>query len=256
MSDFQAFQADLFLLPYWDQQRRLANKKVRDLSSHSQELLDRIRLPAERVRNDDPCWVRTCYDPSSEDSWAQIQEYIDTKVGGPVTVYNDPALYNFGSNWEKTFLRAPQLLDNRCSFEEYEERVQEALEEAIEYDTTDPQRAEEEGYDLEEDENPWICFYSDYLFQLVIGYIYVVDKRTLASEGPDAGTVLIVWYDECGRAIRSYREKSMKAAEIANLGPSYLQDRAVWTQGEIGESYQWGAPLGPPYNENDREESG
>ena len=56
-----------------------------------------------------------------------------------------------------------------------------------------------------------------------MGHIYIVDEKTLASEGPDAGTVLIIWYDECGRAIRSYREKAMHAAEIANLDPCYLK---------------------------------
>ncbi|PYH33397.1 uncharacterized protein BO87DRAFT_407599 [Aspergillus neoniger CBS 115656] len=258
MSTFTAWQADLFLLkdlplsveaqreeifakyvalgvcgrePYRNQQRRLEKRSVRGLPVPSQELLARIRLPAERDLNEDPCWLRTCYDPSTEGLWARIQDYIDTKVGGPVTVFNDSSLYNFGSNWEKIFLR----------------NVQEALEEGIESDETDPHRAEESGYDPEEDGNPWICFYSEYLFRLAAGHIYVVDEKTLASEGADAGTVLIIWYDECGRAIRYYREKAMHAAEIANLDPCYLKERACWNNAEIGESYKWGAPLGPPY---------
>lgn len=223
---------------------------MRDLPSHSQELLDCIRIPAERDLNDDPCWLRTYYDPSSEDSWAQIQDYIDTKIGGRVTVYNDLSLYNFGSNWEKVFLRAPQLLDNTCLFEEYQEYIEEALEEGIEFESTDPQRAKEDDYDPVEDENPWICFYSEYLFRLTAGRIHIVDEKTLASKGPDAGTVLVMWYDECGRAIRYYREKSMHAAEIANLAPCYLKDYACWDNAEIGEYYEWGAPLGPPYGDN------
>lgn len=220
------------------------------LSSHSRELLDRIRLPTERGKYEDPCWLRTCYDPSSENAWAQIQEYIDTKVVGPVTVYNDSSLYNFGSKWEKIFLRAPQLLDNSCLFEEYEEYVREALEEGLEDEATDVQRAEEGGYDPVEDENPWICFYAEYLFRLAVGQIYIVDEKTLASEGLDAGTILVVWYDECGRTIRYCREKSEHAAELANLNPCYIKDRALWYNAEIGESYEWGAPLGPPYGEN------
>ncbi|KAJ5150880.1 uncharacterized protein N7482_010132 [Penicillium canariense] len=241
--------------PYRNQKRRLEGRSIRDLPLYSQELLDRIRLPAERDLNDDPCWLRTYYDPSSEDSWGQIQDYIDTKIGGPVTVYNDSSLYNFGSNWEKIFLRAPQLLDNTCLFEEYEEYVEEALEEGIESESGDAQHAGENGYDPVEDENPWICFYSEYLFRLAAGHIYIVDEKTLASEGPDAGTVLVMWYDECGRAIRYYREEAMHAAEIANLAPCYLKDYACWDNAEIGESYEWGAPLGPPYGENRREAS-
>ncbi|PWY79955.1 hypothetical protein BO83DRAFT_355202 [Aspergillus eucalypticola CBS 122712] len=279
MSTFTAWQADLFLLEHWqkdlpesveaqreeifakyvalgvcgrepyrNQQRKLEKRSVRDLPVPSQELLNRIRLPAERYLNEDPCWLRTCYDPSTEGSWARIQDYIDTKVGGSVTVFNDSFLYNFGSSWEKIFLRVPQLLDNTCLFEEYEENVQEALEEGLESDETDPHRAEESGYDPEEDGNPWICFFSEYLFRLAAGHIHIVDEKTLASEGADAGTVLIIWYDECGRAIRYYREEAMHAAEIANLDPCYLKERACWNNAEIGESYKWGAPLGPPYS--------
>ncbi|KAF3392434.1 hypothetical protein F1880_008902 [Penicillium rolfsii] len=271
MSTFKTWQADLILLEHWqedsalpinaqrevifaeyvalgvrgrepyrNQQRRLGKRSVQALPVPSQELLDRIRLPAERDLNDNPCWLRTCYDPSTEGSWARIQDYIDNMVGGSVTVFNDSSLYNFGTNWEKIFLRVPQLLDNTCSFEEYKENVQEALEEGIESEEMDPQLAEESGYDPEEDCNPWICFYSEYLFCLVAGHIYIVDEKTLASEGPDAGTVLIVWYDECGRATRYYREEAMHAAEIANLSRCYLKDRACWDNAEIGESYEWG----------------
>ncbi|KAI2832820.1 hypothetical protein CBS133816_1100 [Aspergillus niger] len=256
MSTFTAWQADLFLLEHWqedsplsvDAQREEIFAKYVAPRVCSRELLDRIRLPAERGLNENPYWLRTCYGPSTEGSWARIQDYIDTKVVGPATVFNDSSLYNFGSNWEKIFLRVPQLLDNACLFEEYEENVQEALEEGIESEETDPQRAKESGYDPEEDGNPWVCFYSEYLFCLAAGHIYIVDEKTLASEGPDAGTVLIIWYDECGRAIRYHREKAMHAAEIANLNPCYLKERACWNNAEIGESYKWGAPLGPPYS--------
>ncbi|KAJ5191798.1 uncharacterized protein N7498_010783 [Penicillium cinerascens] len=240
MSNFRAWQVDLFLLEHWqedsslsvdahreeifakyvalgvrgrepyrNQQRRLEDRSARDLPQYSQELLDRIRLPAERDLNDDPCWLRTCYDPSSEDLWAQIQDYIDTKIVGP----------------------------------------------GIESESIDPQRDEENGYDPKEDENPWICFYSEYLFRLAAGRIHIVDEKTLASEGPDAGTVLVMWYDECGRAIRYYREKAMHAVEIANLETCYLKDYACWNNAEIGECYEWGEPLGPPYSENRGETS-
>lgn len=58
----------------------------------------------------------------------------------------------------------------------------------------------------------------------------------------------MIWFDECERAIRYYREEAHEAAEIAGLDPCYLKDHACWDNAEIGESFQWGAPLGPPYN--------
>ncbi|KAJ6024685.1 hypothetical protein N7540_005482 [Penicillium herquei] len=229
-------------VPYRNQQKQLG-----DLPAHSQELLDRIRLSAERALNDGPCWLRTCYDPSSEDAWTQIQDHIDTRILFPPTVYNDSSLYNFGSNWQKIFLRAPQLLDNKRSFEDYERDVKETLEEGINDERMDPQIAEESGYDPAEDLNPWPCFYSEYHFHLVVRYMHVVDERTLASEGPDAGTVLVIWFDECGRAIRYYRQEAKEAAQLTGLEPSQLKDLPPWDYAEIGESYQWGAPFGPPY---------
>ncbi|KAJ5701331.1 hypothetical protein N7488_008879 [Penicillium malachiteum] len=229
--------------PYRNQQR-----KIGDLPTHSQEFLDRIRLPAERSLNDGPCWIRTFYDPSSDDAWAQIQEYIDTSILLPPTVYNDLLLYNFGSNWEKIFLRAPQLLDNKSSVEDHEEYIKEALEEGIESENMDAEDAEEEGYDSEGDIDPWICFYSEYLFRLAVRRMHVVDKRTLASKGPDAGTVLVIWFDECGRVIRYYREEAREAVRVTDLDPCYAKDHPCWEYVEIGESYQWGAPLGPPYS--------
>ncbi|CAG8429201.1 unnamed protein product [Penicillium salamii] len=285
MSDLQVSQADLFLLsewqqnsslsvdaqreqifakwvalglhgrePYIDQQRKTTGRYVLGLPLHSQELLNRIRLPTERSLTDDPLWLRTCYEPSTEESWARIQSYLEHKFGGnPPPIFNSPSLYNFGSDWEKVFLRCPELLSNTQSAEEYDEYVNEALQEGIEDESEDAQHAEESGYDPVEDGLPWICFYSEYLWRLVAGRIHIVDAITLASDGRDAGKVLVMWFDQCGRAIRYSREELDEAGSIAGCFDYILRDRRCWQNAEIGGSYEWGAPLGPPYGENKRE---
>jgi hypothetical protein len=223
---------------------------VLSLPISSQELLDRVRQPSiERRLTDGPYWVRTCYEPSSESSWAAIQSHLERKYSEP-DICNDPSLYNFGSNWEQIFLRLPQLLDNRYSAKEYEEDAQECLQAGIEAEAFDRQVAEESGYDPVEDENPWTLFYSDYHMQLVINRIHIVDKTTLASEGPDAGKVLVVFVDQCGRAIRYSRLELKGAAEIAYLSNFMLKEYGCWANAQIGQSYEWRAPLGPPYGEN------
>ncbi|KAJ6118739.1 hypothetical protein N7471_013359 [Penicillium samsonianum] len=286
MSAFRAWQADLFLLeqwqedsslsidaqreqilakymtlgvrgrqPYREQQRRLKGRSVQGLPPHSQELLNRVRQPSfERQLVDGTYWLRTCYEPFSEDSWAEVQSHIEGKFGRPA-ICNDSSLYNFGSNWEKIFLRLPQLLDCTCPTEEYEEYVQEALQDGTEAASLDPQAADESGYDPEEDENPWPEFYSDYHMRLVAGRIHIVDATTLASEGSDAGTVLVLWFDQCGRAIRYSRESLEDALDIANVSDAMLNEYSCWANAQIGQSYEWGAPLGPPY-ENSGESSG
>lgn len=194
---------------------------------------------------DGPYWLRTCYEPFSEESWTEIQSHLEGKFRRP-PIYNDLSLYNFGSNWEKIFLRLPQLLDNTCSVEEYEEDAEEALQAGIEAESFDPQVAKESGYNPVEDENPWVNFYSDYHMQLVAGRIHIVDAITLAS-GPDIGTVLVVWFDQCGRAIRYSREELEDASDIANVSNIMLNEFGCWANAQIGQSYEWGAPLGPPY---------
>ena len=120
-------KANLLEYPYLDQQRRLKGRPLLGLPPHTQELLDRIRQPStKRLLANGPYWLCTYYESSSKDSWAKIQSHIKGKLGRP-TICNDFSLYNFGSNWAKTFLRLPQLLDNTCPAEDYEEDAQEAL---------------------------------------------------------------------------------------------------------------------------------
>lgn len=241
--------------PYFDQQRRLKGRSVLALPPHSQELLDRVRRPStERLLIDEVYWVRTCYESSSEEHWAEIQDHLNAKLGRPA-ICNDPSLYNFGSNWENIFLHLPQLLDNYYSAEEYENDTQEALQAAIEAEDMDAQIAEESGYDPEEDLNPWPSFYAQYHMRLVMGRLHILDATTFAREGRDAGTVLVVWFDECGRAIRYSRMGLNAASDIANLSDCMLDDYSCWAHAQIGESYEWGAPLGPPYGENGEETS-
>ncbi|KAJ5936895.1 hypothetical protein N7466_003345 [Penicillium verhagenii] len=279
MPQHRVWQADLFLLEHWEedsplsidaqreeifakfvalerrdrepyrkQLEKLRRESSGNLPKNCQELLDRVRLPAERQMQD-LNWVRTCYDPSLEESWAQIQNTIENTVMGESKVFNDPSLYDFGSDWEKIFLRAPQLLESHESIEDHEEYLQEALDYAIDAESGGADLAEDARALDSEDEDPWISFYSEYMFQLAQGRIYIVDRKTLSSKGRNAGKVIVVWFDECGRTIRYFREKVMDAAEFASLDPCYLKEYPCWEYAEIGESYDWGTPLGPPYGE-------
>ena len=60
--------------------------------------------------------------------------------------------------------------------------------------------------------------------RLGIGRIHVVDATTFTSDGPDAGTVLIVWVDQGGRAIRYSRVELEDALDIANVSNSMLNE--------------------------------
>ncbi|KAL4745603.1 hypothetical protein BDW72DRAFT_211157 [Aspergillus terricola var. indicus] len=261
MANFRISSADIFLLDRWQEDSPLPidvqreqilaeyvaygvsgrepyrnRDQDRQLSEQERELLDRVRQPsAERLPVGTGPWLRTCYGPSTEAAWSAILVELEGSISN-ARIYNDASLYDFESHWEKIFLRVPQLLEYRYPLSEYEDETQEALSEAIEDHGLDPEKARESGYDPDEDANPWPISYSNYHMLLAMGRIHVVDATTLASEGRDAGKVLIVWFDECGRTIRYVREVLDEA-------------HGCWVTAKIGTSYQWGQPQGPPYSE-------
>lgn len=197
-------------------------------------LLDRVRQPAaERFREGVP-WLRTCYEPSTEAAFSSIVSRLEYQFGGQIIILNDPALYNFGPDWHKIFLRIPQLVEHWDSAEGYHERLQEALREESDLD--------EEWEDYSEDEDDYIMYY----WAVVNGRIHIVDKTTLATEGRNAGKVRIVWYDDCGRVVRSYRAEVEEAADITVVDNYILNEHGCWLNGKVGKEYKWGAPLGPP----------
>lgn len=210
----------------------------------------RVRQPtAERLPLVEVVWLRTCYQPSSEAAFSAITTHLQDKLR-KVTVLNDASLYDFGPNWERIFLRMPQLLETSESADEFEESVQEALEGGIEAEAGDPELAEQDGYDPDEDGLPWPVFYSPYHMALVMKRIHILDTKTLTSEGRNAGKVLVIWYDERGRTVRSSREALNSASDIAVLDNCILEEYECWMNAKIGKDYQWGAPLGPPYGED------
>ncbi|KAL4958972.1 uncharacterized protein BDV14DRAFT_185652 [Aspergillus stella-maris] len=228
------------------------------LTPHEHEILNHARQPlAERKISDSTPWLRTYYASSPEASitWENIQEEAASKTIGQPIFYDDESLYNFGKEWSRIFMRAPQLLQYRGSVDEREEDIATSLNEAIEGQNLDPERAKEEGYDPDEDTCPWPTFYNNYHLYLVIRRLNVVDEVTLSPvlkrEGrKDAGKVKVVWFDECGRTVRYSRESVLQAAECVNLSNGEMDDYGCWVNARIGREYLWGESLGPPYGVN------
>ncbi|KAL4793376.1 hypothetical protein BDV19DRAFT_229350 [Aspergillus venezuelensis] len=63
----------------------------------------------------------------------------------------------------------------------------------------------------------------------------------------DAGKVMVVWFDECGRIVRYSRESVLEVAECVNLSKGKMDDYGCWVNGRIGREYLWEESLGPPY---------
>ncbi|KAJ5701323.1 hypothetical protein N7488_008871 [Penicillium malachiteum] len=141
------------------------------------------------------------------------------------------------------------ILETGQSLAKYEEATQLALSEAAQFEADTHRRADdsrEPADDLERDSQ--ISF--DYHQKRSLNRIHIVDATTLASDGPDAGKVLIVFFDEFGQNVRYAREEADEAVENTALTNAHLDDHACWANANIGELYQRGHPLGPPYSEN------
>jgi hypothetical protein len=151
---------------------------------------------------------------------------LKRQLGRKVIILDDRALYNFGADWHRVFLRIPQLLAFQASAEEYHEDLQEALRGATE--------SNEEGEDYSENEHD----YTVYHWALVVGRIHIVDRTTLATEGRNAGKVHIVFYDECGRVVRSYRLEVAEASDITCVDDCIRDEHPCWVHGRIGKDYK------------------
>ncbi|KAJ5719735.1 hypothetical protein N7493_007313 [Penicillium malachiteum] len=276
------YQSDLFLLERWEEdsplsmeaqreqifseflqlgvrgrepyriQKRNAGSYVNDLPAHSQELLQRVRQPniGRDIVNDQLIlWLRTYYADDSEPAWDTIYEEEMTRFLEEDMICNDESLYNFGPNWERIFLLKPEILETGQSLAKYEEVTQLALSEAAQFEADAHSSAEDSrdpADDLELDSQ--ISF--DYHQKKSLNRIHIVDATTLASDGPDAGKVLIVFFDEFGQTVRYAREEADEAVENTALTNAHLDDHACWANAKIGELYQRGHPLGPPYSGN------
>ncbi|KAJ6024673.1 hypothetical protein N7540_005470 [Penicillium herquei] len=279
------YQSDLFLLERWQEDSPLSTEAQRQqifseflqlgvrgrepyriqkeqnrlsyvdaLPAHRQELLQRVRQPniGRNIVNDQLIlWLRTCYGEDSEPAWSTIYDEEMSRLLEEDMICNDESLYNFGPNWERIFLLRPEILETGLSFVEYEEATKLALSEGVEIETeaNSPQGAEVSRDPVEAlDMDLQISF--SYHRKRSLNRIHIVDATTLASEGPDAGKVLIVFFDEFGQTVRYAREEAFESVENTVLINACLEDHACWDCANIGELYQRGHPLGPPYSEN------
>ena len=220
------------------------------LPAHSRELLKRVRQPNNRRATlGDIYWLRTSYGQDLEPAWNTIYDTEMSRLLEEDSICNDKSLYNFGPNWERIFLIKPELLETDLTAEEYEEATQLGLREGIELKADSPQRAEN-GRDPVDDIDLDLQVSFSYHQAISLNRIHIVDATTLASEGSDAGKVLIVFFDEFGRTVRYAREEPFESVEMTALTNAYLDDHACWACANIGELYRRGQLLGPPYNEN------
>jgi hypothetical protein len=206
-----------------------------------------VRSTAERMASR-IIWLRTCYfdkdghttDEAHENLFKRSDFFYNPELfQGSTVCFDDATRYNYGpGGWQKIFTRVPQLVDNHHPPEEIEMRKAEALEEAH-YAEDNPSL----NRYSEADESDWTLNYSDFHWSSVIGVIFVVDEEAIETE-----EVLLAWYDDCGRVVRSCRVKD--TAMLLGLLVQDGSELSCWEDGEIGDDYDLGGAFGPPSRES------
>lgn len=134
-------------------------------------------------------------------------------------------------------------------------KLQRAIAESLEAEAEDQRQLLEDGYDSEEDAMPWPVLYEPYLFAVTVGHLFIVDGKALSADGPDAGKLLVAWFDECGRVVSSTRQTGPEAWNTTGLiFGGYLREHSTWMNTDVGEEYEWDAPLRPPFDGSREEE--
>lgn len=211
-----------------------------------QDLLALVRTPAERKAND-IIWLRTCYfdkdgnttDEAHENLFKQSDFFYHPEFfEGSNVLFDDVTRYNYGPEWQKIFTRVPELVETDRPPEELEREKAEAIEEAH-YAEDHPS----ENMYSESDESDWELHWSGFHRSCVVGVMFVADKKAIKT-----GEVLLAWYDDCGRIVRSGRVKD--TSDVLYL---LMLDKIVsgpWECSEIGEDYDLGGAFGPQSRES------
>lgn len=214
---------------------------VSSLPEGDQSLLTSIRAPDEQNAYP-PIWLRTCYldDEAYKLLYDETRlQYHHTLWDEGFSVLDDHARFDFGREWQKIFSRVPQLVDSALTTEAYEKGKSEALEETNDF-----------GESPETDsDSDWTESYSSMHRASVVGYLWIADKKALSSR-----KVLLAWYDDCGRIVRSCRVSASDIDQVVHLlliGAAY--ETGLWSSASIGKEYDVDGAFGPPQSEDSGE---
>jgi hypothetical protein len=155
----------------------------------------------------------------------------------------------------------PEILQHlRLDPQQHKEKTREALESCVRDEQEEMKAVEEQGYDWEEDGPWWMGSYSRFHYTVKVGVIFIVDEEMLSTTPPAEGKVLVVWYDDMGRVVRSSRQSAYETWSTECLEETMggaITEHGQWTLAEPGDEYDWDASLGPPYSlEKEEDEDG
>lgn len=184
-------------------------------------------------------WLRTCYDEGTDEAHQKLLDVLDEELALEVkeNILDDVALYDYGDDWRRIFEVVPERLfgemlddaDMRDTPEKHETPIREAQRNLHIDEVADTDAFKQATARLH--------------YDAICNYLFVADKVAL-----DTGTVLIVFFDDCGRTVRQSRVQPEDCEQIAGAWFDCCIDEMEWfAEADMGPDYLPGGPCGPPY---------
>jgi hypothetical protein len=233
-------------------QEFLRNFKEQGLPRQSEwkDILLPLRSPSQRIlacpTGDDYglepfgiIWLRTHYE-NPDDAHAELLLDLNIEMGleQEENILDDEAVYAYGDNWSRIFEVIPERLFaithnvDRASLNaarEYDERIR-SLRSDIPAQTLDKVEFRSKLERLH--------------FWSTVNYLFIADEKAM-----ETGKVLVAFFDDRGRVVRSSRALPSFAEGLAGAwaeGEFYEMDE--FREADIGVDYRPGGLYGPPFN--------
>jgi hypothetical protein len=233
-------------------QSSLDNWRQQDLPPQAQweEILSPLRTPPQRslaspTSDDDGLdpfgiiWLRTHYEDSDDAHAELVQDLnIDMGIAREQNILDDVARYSYGDDWSRIFEVIPERLFAITS------DVSEALlNEAREYDAR-IQSLRNEMPARDTGENEFTMQLEKLHFWSTVNYMFVADKQAL-----ETGKVLVAFFDDRGRVVRTFRAAPYFAEELSGAwAEGEYNELDEFREAEIGVDYRPGGLCGPSFN--------
>lgn len=163
-------------------------------------------------------------------------------------MFQDADRYDYGTQWERIFTRAPEMLDSYGRTpEQYAATTKVALEQCVQAEEEERQAIEDEGGDWDEDGPWWMDLYSAYHYKAKVGLVFIADEATLSAVPSANGKALVVWYGDMGRVVRLTRlseEETWAAEGVEETMAGAIVEHDQWKRADPGVEYDLDRPLG------------
>lgn len=202
-------------------------------------------------------WLRTCYKEGTDAQHEAVVDRVDMYNAVDDRLLNDATLYDFGDHWERIFDYIPELVVDQSEDASYRARrlrdAEDAFRMAQAIFSGSPATAAigEEPMRLIESARRYLpaAEVQEHVLQVLQSSIHCACVKTYLivedEEALQTGQVLLLFLDNCGRAVRQQRLPAREAEDIGGAWVQHCWDEDhFWEDADLGADYQEGGVCG------------